>query len=260
LAIDRHEINQVIYYGLGVEGGNAVLQGSPLYRAEYRTAWAQYDPDQANSLLDSLGLTERDEDGIRVMPDGRPLDIVVETAGESTEEADVLELIRDSWRDVGIREVFRNRIFAGETMMSVWTGLENGMATPDMAPLELAPTTQQQLMWPKWGQYIETGGEAGEMADLPAAVTLAELLHAWRQAPSRAERMDIWHLMLSIFTDQVFTIGTVAGVPQPVVVGNRLRNVPEKGVYSWDPGAHFGLYRPECFWIDESAAAEAASN
>ena len=27
------------------------------------------------------------------MPDGRPLDIIVETAGESTEETDVLELI-----------------------------------------------------------------------------------------------------------------------------------------------------------------------
>jgi peptide/nickel transport system substrate-binding protein len=268
LAIDRHEINQVIYYGLGIEGGNAVLQGSSLYRPEYRTAWAQYDPRQANSLLDGFGLTERDGDGIRLLPDGRRLDIVVETAGESTEEADVLELIRDSWRKVGVglftkpsqREVFRNRIFAGETLISVWTGLENGMPTPDMAPLELAPTTQQQLMWPKWGQYNETGGEAGEPADMPAAVTLGELLHAWRQAPTRGERADIWHLMLSVFTDQVFTIGTVSGVPQPVIVRDRVRNVPEKGVYSWDPGAHFGMYRPDCFWLDGTGSTQTATN
>ena len=32
--------------------------------------------------------------------------------------------------------------------------------------------------------------------------------------------------MLSIYTDQVFTIGTVAAVPQPVVVSNQLHNVP----------------------------------
>ena len=55
------------------------------------------------------------------------LAIVVDTAGESTEETDVLELVRDSWRQIGInifpkpsqREVFRNRIFAGDTIMAV---------------------------------------------------------------------------------------------------------------------------------------------
>ena len=60
-------------------------------------------------------------------------------------------------------------------------------------------------------------------------------------------------IMLKIFTDQVFTIGTVSGVPQPVVVSNRLHNVPEQGIYSWDPGAHFGIYKPDCFWVDSSA-------
>jgi peptide/nickel transport system substrate-binding protein len=57
--------------------------------------------------------------------------------------------------------------------------------------------------------------------------------------------------MLSIFTDQAYTIGTVAGVPQPVVVSNKLRNVPESGIYNWDPGAHLGMYKPDTFWLDE---------
>jgi hypothetical protein len=39
-------------------------------------------------------------------------------------------------------------------------------------------------------------------------------------------------------------IGVVSGVAQPVVVRNTLRNVPEKGIYNWDPGAFFGMYRP----------------
>ena len=42
-------------------------------------------------------------------------------------------------------------------------------------------------------------------------------------------------------------------MPQPVVVSNRLHNVPEQGIYSWDPGAHFGIYKPDCFWVDSSA-------
>jgi peptide/nickel transport system substrate-binding protein len=26
-------------------------------------------------------------------------------------------------------------------------------------------------------------------------------------------------------------------------------NVPEKGFYNWDPGAFFGVYRPDTFWF-----------
>src|SRR5207244_5377493 len=42
LAIDRHEINQVIYFGLATDGQHTVLPESPLYRSEYRTSWASY--------------------------------------------------------------------------------------------------------------------------------------------------------------------------------------------------------------------------
>ena len=40
--------------------------------------------------------------------------------------------------------------------------------------------------------------------------------------------------------------------PQPVVVSNRLHNVPERGTFSWDPGAQFGMYRMDEFWFDQS--------
>jgi peptide/nickel transport system substrate-binding protein len=56
--------------------------------------------------------------------------------------------------------------------------------------------------------------------------------------------------MLAIHAEQLFTIGIVAGVPQPVVVANRLRNVPRDGIYNWDPGAFFGIYRPDLFWLE----------
>lgn len=257
LAIDRGIINETMFFGLGVPGNNTLLKESPLFRREYRTAWAEYDPDKAKALLDAIGLA-RGEDGIRLLPDGRPLEIIVETAGESDEEVDILQLVQEDWRAIGIklfikptqRAVFRNRIFAGEGMMSVWSGLENALATATMSPEELAPTSQQQLQWPKWGQYYETNHVSGEPVDLPEAARLLELNEAWLLARDRHERARIWHEMLSLYTDQQFTIGLIAAVKQPVVVKDDLRNVPEQGVYSWDPGAHFGLYRPDTFWFD----------
>jgi peptide/nickel transport system substrate-binding protein len=261
LAIDRTEINAVIYQGLAIEGANAVLRQSPLYREEYQTAWASFDIAQANQLLDEISLTERSDGDVRLLPDGRPLEIIAELTGQSPEESDVLELIRDSWRKIGVniftkpseRDIVRNRMFAGDTITSVWTGLENGLPTADTAPLELAPTRQQQLQWPRWGQYVETAGQAGEKIDVPEPQRLSQLLKEWSVAPDIAEREAIWHEMLKIFTDQVYTIGTVAAVPQPVIIRNTLRNVPEQATYSWEPGAHFGIYKPDCFWLDEAS-------
>jgi peptide/nickel transport system substrate-binding protein len=259
LGINRHEVNEVVYFGLGKESGNTVLQRSPLFRPEFRTAWTQFDIKRANALLDAIGLTQRGDNGVRLLPDGRPMELVVDTAGESTEETDVLELIRDSWRQLGIalfsrpsqREVFRKRVFSGMSVMSVWSGLNNGIATPDMSPAELAPTTQEQLQWPMWGQYYEQNRRGGEVPSLPEVEELVRLNDAWGSTSDTAERERIWLRMLAIQADQVYTIGVVARSLQPVVVSDELRNVPKEGVYSWDPGAYFGMYHPDTFWIDQ---------
>ncbi len=257
IAINRYDINQVIYYGLALEGNNTVLPQSELSRPSYRKKWTQYDPDKSNAMLDALGLDKRNEQGIRLLSDGREMEIIVETAGESTEETDVLDLIRDDWRKIGVklfikplqREVFRRRIFAGTTMIAVWFGMENAIPTAMTSPEELAPTNQQQLQWPRWGQYYETRGKVGVPPDLPEAKRLLALNYAWRKAVGRKEKTAIWKEMLEIHADQIFTIGLVAGVSQLVVINNRLQNVPEKGIYNWNPGAMFGVYRPDTFWF-----------
>ena len=61
--------------------------------------------------------------------------------------------------------------------------------------------------------------------------------------------------MLAIRADAVVSIGTIRGVPQPVVVSRRLRNVPQQGIYNWEPGAHFGIHHPDTFWFSDAAAA-----
>ena len=258
LGINRHEVNEVVYFGLGRESSNTILQRSALFRPEFRAAWTKFDVKAANALLDSIGLTRRDAAGLRLLPDGRPMELVIDTSGESTEETDVLELIRDSWRQLGIamfsrpsqREVFRKRVFSGKSMMSVWSGLSNGIPTPDMSPGELAPTTQEQLQWPMWGQYYEQNRKGGEAPTSPDVVELVKLFEEWRNSGSADEREKIWLRMLTINANEVYTIGIVTRALQPVVVRDNLRNVPVEGIYSWDPGAYFGMYHPDTFWFD----------
>ncbi len=258
MAINRFEINQVVYFGLARGSNNTVLPHSPLYKPAYQHNWAQFDLEQANALLDELGLTERDGRGVRLMADGRPLEILIQTAGESTEQTDILELINDSWLQAGIklysvpstREVFRNRLFAGDAVMAVWSGLENGLPTADTNPAELAPTAKYQYQWPKWGQYYETSGQSGEKPEDPRVEELVELTDLWRSAADYEAREKIWHRMLTIHSEELYTIGVINSVQHPVVVNRYLKNVPQVGFYNIEPGAYFGIYRPDTFWFE----------
>ena len=71
LAIDRDELNQVGFIGLAKPSNNTILPRSVLFKPDYATKWAIYDPKQANKLLDEVGLNKRNGNGIRLMPDGR---------------------------------------------------------------------------------------------------------------------------------------------------------------------------------------------
>ncbi len=256
LGIDRHLINRSLYFGLAAESNNTVLPQSELFSLHYAQQWAMYDPVQANALLDEMKLNKRDANGIRLLPDGSRLEMIVETADPSTEQSDVLQLIGADWRRIGIglfikpaeRDAMRTRVHAGRSMMTAWPGMDTGIPNRDMAPDELAPMSQDQLQWPFWGQYYQTGGRAGAPPDMEPARELLALAQDWREAGSERRR-EIWTQMLAIHADQMFTIGVISQVRQPVVVSTRLQNVPKEAFYGWSPGALFGVYRPDQFWF-----------
>ncbi|SHJ49434.1 peptide/nickel transport system substrate-binding protein [Shimia gijangensis] len=258
MAIDREIINKVLYFGLADEGAMTMLPESPFFKEENLRAWSQYDVDAANALLDEIGLTERNKDGHRLLPDGRPLWVVVETAGERQEVENALQIIVDNWRAVGVklimrpleRDILRNRVYSGQTQAAVWFGWDNGLAQPFTPPTYATPQQQEFFAWPKWGQYYQTHGDAGEAPDMPEAMRLIELAEAWRRSSSDRERATIWQEIVDIHADQVFAIGLLSGARQPVVVNNDLMNVPETGIWAWSPGAHFGIHRPDEFWFD----------
>ncbi|WP_279358539.1 ABC transporter substrate-binding protein [Methylobacterium indicum] len=256
LAIDRRTLNNALLFGLGTEGNDTVVEASPLYKPDYRTLYAGYDPGEASRLLDEVGLTQRNGAGIRLLPDGRELEIVVETDGESSMLTDGLTLISEFWREVGVklfvkpqdRTVLRNRAYSGAAVMVAAQGLDLAMPTADMSPDELAPVHQDTYAWPKWGQYVETKGKEGEPCDIPAAKVLIDLNARWMATADNTEQAKIWGEMLQNRAENQWVIGTVSGALQPVVAKTRLLNVPDKEIYSWKPTALIGIYRMDEFY------------
>jgi peptide/nickel transport system substrate-binding protein len=207
-----------------------------------------------------VGLDKRNGAGIRLLPDGRELEIIVETDGDGGLSVDALTLIGEFWREIGVklfvkpqdRTVLRNRAYAGLTVMVAAPGLDNAMPTPVMSPAELAPMRQDHFSWPKWGQFVETKGQAGEAVDTPEAQALIKLYKAWMVTSDDAEQERIWREMLRLHAENQWTIGTVAGAIQPVVVKRGLANVPERAPYSWEPTSFLGVYRVDEFFWDKT--------
>ena len=259
LGIDRRMINRALYFGLASEGGMSALSQSALYNDDNTHSWSMMNLAHANALLDDMGLTDRTPAGLRQLPDGRPMEFVIETAGERSEEENALAIIADTWRDLGIRlimrpldrDILRNRIYAGRTMASVWYGWDNGLPGPSTSPSYLAPTNQEFFAWPMWGQYYQTVGQAGSPPDMQPAKRLMLLANDWNHTDDPQMREDIWKRMLAIHAEQQFAIGVLAEAPQPVVVSNDLMNVPEHGIWAFDPGAHFGIHRIDEFYFQD---------
>jgi peptide/nickel transport system substrate-binding protein len=82
-----------------------------------------YDPAAARALLDKFGYRDRDGDGWRELPDGRPLVIRIGTTPEDRERDD---LIRKNMQAIGVRIEFVNRKWAElnkmaqEGQLQVW--------------------------------------------------------------------------------------------------------------------------------------------
>jgi peptide/nickel transport system substrate-binding protein len=258
LAIDRNAINKAVYEGRALPRANTVLPDSPLFNPDEQIAWSEFDPARANELLTAVGLKLDPQQNVRRLPDGRRLSLLVAMSAIDPMETEILQQIQESWRKVGIElligaptpESFRDRLYNGEAPSSIAPGFSGGLATPAMSPRELVPSSVTQNQWPRWGRWVESDHAEGDPPDLPPAAELLKLYGAWQQAASEADQKAAWRRILQINADQVFTIGLVGEVPQPVAVSPHLRNVPDRDFYNWEPGAYFGIYRPDTFWFD----------
>ena len=74
LAINREEINKLLYFGLAKPSQAVPSPKVSFIEASMVSYMAQYDPAKANALLDEMGL-KKGSDGFRLRQDGKPLSI-----------------------------------------------------------------------------------------------------------------------------------------------------------------------------------------
>ncbi len=106
LAINTQAEIAIVRNNQAVQAQSVIPPGIAGYDPGFRNPFGEYDPARAKALLDLFGYVDRDGDGYRELPDGRPLSI--EYASQPTLAARRLdELIQRSLEDIGIRITFR---------------------------------------------------------------------------------------------------------------------------------------------------------
>ena len=104
-AVNREEINEIVFHGLLEPSGYSFGPISPYFSAEAYAKYAEYDPDKARRLLDREGYGDSDGDGIRELRDGSRFELTIDFVhpGGMFNGQPVSELVADHWRDVGIK-------------------------------------------------------------------------------------------------------------------------------------------------------------
>jgi len=243
LAINRNEINKLLYFGKGIPAQTAVPPGSRYYVPECWQAYAQYDPKEANRLLDEMGLEWNKEHTYRLRPDGEPLFIKIE--GFMEQEMPTVasaELVKNYWEAVGVKVDFD---FSDTTRFI--TRFRAQKVTVPSHLLDMPPDfIYKGWLWPSesaewwapipWYDAWKEGGRVeAEKKGVPEdVIRFFELSAEFGSALTEEEKIKAAKEISLLWSENLWAIGTVGGnIPAPCVVKNYLRNVPQVGSVSY---------------------------
>ena len=255
LAINRAELNDVLWFDLG-KPQQALPLGVPFVTDADRNYMIAYDTAAANKLLDEMGM-KRGSDGMRLHPDGEPFNILWQYALQFTGSTEFTTLVREYWMAVGINVTLKE--VTSQLIREKATNSTSDINMEWDVPFEPNLISQIDFYIPpygdigpltgvQWRNWYDTDGTTGE--EPPAWVKrLFELAEIWKTVLPGSDRyMEIGREMVRINLDNMVIIGTVAELPGPTVVSNKLRNVTEWTVQNFNYGRTYP-FRPDQWYF-----------
>jgi len=237
LALDRGEINEVGYLGVGTPRQMAPPKTSDFYSEEYESAFIDQNPEKANQLLDEMGLSRRDHRQVRLMVDGRPLKLTIEAATVNN-GGSILALVVDHWRRVGIdaevkqlaRPLWQQRVDA--KLHDVTVGSSSDEQIPLLDPRWSVPDNSDAFHAVGYGRWFNTDGKRGEQPT-PELLSSMTIFRKIERTSDRKEQVRLFKQIMDLNCEYLWTIGLIGEVPSIFVVKNWFRNVPTHSVTGW---------------------------
>ncbi len=259
IAMNRDEINDVAYYGLGkVEQFVGFSPAPDFVPDSIKMHMTQYDPDGANALLDEVGLKDVDGDGFRELPNGDALAINIDYATQGIGGVEV-ELVARYFNEVGIKTTFkevtpdeyRGSQAANQLDVHVW---DKGQPLAIVAgnPETFKPPFGNYFNHTQgldWAAYIDSNGSEG--TEPPQWVyDLSDGIDKFQSyALGTAESNEWGEKIATMLTEQSLLIGTVKA-PFPTYHRNALKNFTQFKTTSYEYYRTYP-YLATQWWLDE---------
>ena len=258
IGIDRDQINEAYFLGLGVGGSVMCSPDLPSTAGEeFVTRWATHEPDQANEMLDAIGLTEKDDEGFRLRTDGSGERLRIEIGMVAGGNEPIAEMVKDHWKDIGIwadlkaqeRSLFETEARANKHQIGIWGN--GGASQLWLYPRHVLPVnTNEAYMGPEIARWFVSGGEDGMAPPYPEMERALELFRKGASV-SAEERNKIGQEIWSLVVDQVWTIGTVGQSAGVAVTKNNMGNVPRRGCPAQHCRTPASGHPPTWFFTDQ---------
>jgi peptide/nickel transport system substrate-binding protein len=240
LGIDRDQINEAFFLGLGVTGTPIpadIIPESP--GKDWRQRWATLDVAKANAMLDAIGLKKKDAEGFRLRTDnGERLRLQIDVAQTlSPTWPQQAEMIIQQWRAIGIwadmrlfeRSLFYTRVRNDQNQIVLWSN--NGSESMYLYTIPVLPIDPQSSFGgAAYAQWYASNGAIGIKPTDPELLKGFDLLRTAASQPEERRTQiaqEIWKLLV----DQVWSIGMVGQSPAYMgtrVVNEGLENVPAR--------------------------------
>jgi peptide/nickel transport system substrate-binding protein len=256
MGIDRDQFNEAFYLGMATPSSLASEDTSPENPGpEWRTKWSTLDINQANALLDKIGLTKKDAEGFRLRTDnGQRLRIEVTTvAAAFLPYAQMMEMVAQHWKKIGIhldikdteRALSVRKVANNEQQLYTWGG---GDADVFMWPRHDLPVEPNEpFSGTLYATWYATNGAQGKKPEDEALLKAMDLLRQG-SGVEKDERNKMGQEIKRLIVDNQWSIGTVGFAPTLRIIGNKLGNVPERYVWrarnrtpgaAWPPMFYF---------------------
>ena len=259
VAINREELNQVAYFGEGTIQQYTGFSPVPDFVDEkWKTFATEYDPDGAKAALDGLGVVDKDGDGFRDLPSGKPLVLNLQFATQGI-AGQVVELIGQYWADVGIKttvkeitpDEYRSAQSSNQLDVGLWEkGQPLGIILANnelwVPPFENYFAHRTGMLWAEW---VDSKGAQGVEPPDYVKQLIADI-NAFQSAESGSDEFNtLGARLVENMTGNLLFIGT-AITPDPIYHRNALKNFTEFKTASYEYYRTYP-YRPMQWWLDE---------
>ena len=280
MGLDRQRMIEVVWGGIGDPKGATISpqswhfagpEGQEVYN-KWATAYADFNADQANALLDEMGMA-KGADGMRTLPSGAAFEMTIDISdwgGSLKVQADSAQEAKAQWEtnlglksrvinlqgqpelDTRTNEGFYMLRGAHISEIDIWT-------YPDW----IFPIVNR-YMFPLEGRWYASGKDTCKQVEgqpyscgvQPEANSPAAQLQALYEKGQTAQSVEdrhkiVWEAVDVIVNEGPFVIGVSGDQPMPIIVKNYMRNISDYGVVGpWAPSTP-GNQIVSTWWMDK---------